>query len=96
MLAAPYHRNARGLLDSHALLAARDDARAEELVRRRNVGAIVICRNATELGLHPEEEPLPLVHRLVAGEPPPWLREIALPEESGYVLYEVMFDDAVR
>ena len=96
VLAAPYHRNARGLLDAHALLAARDDALAEDIVQRRNVGAIVFCRYSRELGLYPEDAPLPLVHRLVAGDAPPWLREVALPEESGYVLYEVVSDDAVR
>jgi hypothetical protein len=79
VLASPYHRNATGMLDAHAVLAATDDAAARSVMARRGARWVLICpisaaeRNFFEAGA------ASLYARLARGEVPLWLAAEPLP-----------------
>jgi hypothetical protein len=66
VLAAPYHRFGRGLLDAHEILSARDGARAAA-VDRRDVTYVVTCAGARGWGKDA------LGDALRSGAAPDWL-----------------------
>ncbi|HJM48998.1 MAG TPA: hypothetical protein QGF63_04020 [Alphaproteobacteria bacterium] len=80
VVATPYHRNDAGILDAYDALRAIDDAKAREIIGRRGVDWLLICRNGKEQRWYqgPGET---LFDRLKAGQPPPWLEAMTLPDE---------------
>lgn len=73
VLAAPYHRNAAGLLLAEDILAGPDGVAALDRAGGRYV---VICRSDSEVGLIAKRGPDGLVARLVAGERPGEFRSL--------------------
>lgn len=90
-LASPYHRNAAGLRDVHALFTARDDEQALDVVRRRGVDLLLLCPAGPERIVHDLHAGDGSLHdRLCRGERPAWLAPVPLPPGAeGWLLFEV-------
>lgn len=91
VVATPYHRN-QGIADSHRILAAMTVDEARGALERREVDVILLCpaRDRAFFGRASEELPEPSLYtRLTEGEPPPWVRPLAFPEESGFQAFQV-------
>ncbi len=85
VLAAPYHRNIRGLADNRRIFAGAEKE-ALATVRARNVGAILYCRKHAPLSVY-AGRPAFLNDRLGADRPPSWL--VPVMREDGLGLYRV-------
>ena len=81
VLAAPYHRNARGLADHRRIFAGTEED-ALSTARARGVDAIVFCREHAAVRAFPDH-PAFLDERLAAGRPPWWLVTITRNEDVG-------------
>lgn len=81
-VAGPYHRNARGILDSIDFFGAADDAKARLILRQRGVKYVLSCPDASAL---PDSRSA----RLAAGNVPDWLTPLPLPEGQDLSLYAV-------
>jgi hypothetical protein len=91
VVAAPYHRNVTGNLDSDAIFAAADDALARRLVAQRGVELIVFCRRGPAVLQASFQGEATFVNRLVEGRVPAWLRRVELPEPSGdFLVFQVV------
>lgn len=82
VLAGPYHRNRRGILDVHAAFNSPDGPRVREIIEVRRVELIMLCPDADRslLGQGPPES---VFHRLVGGPLPPWATAVDLPDDVG-------------
>jgi hypothetical protein len=76
-LAAPYHRNAGGIIDGFAALDGTTEA-AQAVVSRRKVTYVATCPDDPEVGLIREIAPDGFLSRLLRGDLPPWLQPIAI------------------
>ena len=85
VLAAPYHRNIRGLADNRRIFAGTEE-QSLATIRARNVGAVLYCRELDWVTTRPNR-PAFLNRRLGAGRPPWWLVPVAHDEDMG--LYRV-------
>lgn len=85
VLAAPYHRNARGIQDNRLIFAG-TEAEALAVIRRRGVGAVLYCRDHGPPPQFAGRTPF-LRERLRAGRPPAWLEPVMV--EAGVALYRV-------
>ena len=85
VLAAPVHRNVRGLRD-HRRLFGGTEQEARGIVEARDVAAILFCSRYAPFTNHPNR-PGYLNERLAAGNPPPWLAPVLLRDGMG--LYRV-------
>ena len=85
VLAAPYHRNTRGLADHRRIFAGTEEE-SLATVRARDVGAILYCRKFEWVTTYPNR-PAFLNQRLGAGHPPWWLVPVWHDEDMG--LYRV-------
>ena len=88
VLAAPYHRNRDGILDSVAILTATpEDARA--LIAGRGIDYVAICAASGELDTQLEGHPDALFTTLRAGRTPAWLVRIPDTGSGGTWVYRV-------
>ncbi|MGQ0676619.1 MAG: hypothetical protein ACT4N4_11110 [Rhodospirillales bacterium] len=76
VVAGLYHLNVDGLSDAVAVITARDDAMAREILTRRGVAYVLVCA-APAPSAH--IDPAQLFPRLERGEAPDWLRAQPLP-----------------
>ena len=87
-----HHRNAAGILDGVRILAGRDEGVVLDLVRKRGIDLILLCpkSDSDSYFLSDTDDPI-LYRRLVSGDPPVWLREVALPSglEGEFRLFEI-------
>ncbi len=93
ILGTLHHRNAAGILDSVRILGGAEDAEVLRLVRRRGIELILICLNSGSGGyIRGRADKRILYRRLERGEPPAWLKEIAIPRDLGqaFRLFEVL------
>jgi hypothetical protein len=75
---SPYHRAAGGFADTHAVLAATDDAQARAILARRGASHVLLCTAHRPPWLA-AAEPAALDARLRADTPPGWLVPEPLP-----------------
>ena len=81
VLAAPYHRNAPGILDVYRLFSAVDPAVSTAIVDARGIELVLLCPSARErLFYGGAAEGLTLYQRLLEGRQPHWLTPVALPD----------------
>ena len=81
VLAAPYHRNAPGILDVYRMFSAVDPAASKAIVDARGIELALLCPSPRErLFYVGEAEGVTLYQRLLEGRPPPWLAPVALPD----------------
>ncbi|MFL5172279.1 MAG: hypothetical protein ACJ8CX_16725 [Microvirga sp.] len=88
VVAAPYHRNRDGVLDTIAAFTAKpDESRA--ILARRGVDTIAFCTTSTELDhlIGPEADTL--ANRLKRGDPPAWLEPVADPSDAATRVYRL-------
>ena len=85
VLAAPYHRNARGLSDFRLIFAGSEE-QAVETMRARDVDAVLFCRRARPASAF-ADRPAFLNARLASGDPPWWLIPLFRDDDMG--LYRV-------
>jgi hypothetical protein len=86
---APYHRNGDGILDTYDLFRAADPAVARGILQRRQVDLVLLCPAPRNLKAYRQPGATTFAERLAAGETPGWLKPIAAPEASGFLLYQV-------
>jgi hypothetical protein len=92
VVGTPYHRNGEGILDTIDLLSTTDMTAAKAIVRRRNVGLLLVCPGDSEADNYRGDGNMPSVmDRLTQNDPPNWLRPVPLnrAESGGYLLFEV-------
>jgi hypothetical protein len=71
VVATPYHRNARGILDARSIFETADPEVARRLIEKRGVGVVVTC--GVEVPSAPPDDGLPFVTRLRSGDAPDWI-----------------------
>ena len=89
VLAAPYHRNARGLGDNRLIFAG-TEKQALETIRSRNVDTILFCQQYTHVTAF-GHQPGFLNERLTQDKPPRWLATVVDGEHVG--LYTIHTPD---
>lgn len=90
-VASPYHRNAEGLLDSYAFMSATDQQAARSIAARRGIDWIVMCTGRPWFPVVESDARETLYGQLSAGDVPPWLRVVALPDSlaRSFRIFEV-------
>ena len=79
VIATPYHRNDRGVLDSHRFMAAANDADARVIAVARDIDVVVACRRLDWEPRVPADAPGTLYARLMDGRAPDWMRPLPTP-----------------
>jgi hypothetical protein len=85
VIAAPYHRNIRGLADNRLIFSG-SAAEALRTIKARGVKAVLFCPLYAEYSRFPNKPPF-LSGRLMAADPPDWL--IPVKTGKGFGLYAV-------
>ncbi len=106
-IAAPYHGNVSGLLDSTRFFSTSDPDEAKRIARDRNVGLVVLCRTLPSLYVPParavafdesgkktDNTDATFAEQLLKGETPKWLKRFEFPLVDDYLIYEVNLDPA--
>lgn len=89
VVAAPYHRNVRGILDTRDAFSA-DPRHALGMLQTRGIDAIVVCPSR-DLGFVGPVGDESLLRRLIDGPLPEFVRRLHLPAQAGdLALYQVM------
>lgn len=78
VVAAPYHRDQQGLLDAFHFFDG-PIAAGRDILARRGVSLVVVCRGMPELTSPPTAAPDSFVRLSAAGKLPGWLREVSAP-----------------
>jgi hypothetical protein len=78
VVAAPYHRNERGVLDAFAFFNGPIDE-AREILKRRGVTLVVVCPGMPEMKGRRDAAPDSFVRLRQAGKLPAWLVDQTLP-----------------
>jgi hypothetical protein len=96
VLSAPFHENVNGNLDALRFFRATDPRIAEQIVRRRGVDLVLLCRKTESIYLYDDPQQSsnaaishPLAKRLLNNDIPTWLRRIPLDEASDILLFQV-------
>ena len=80
VVGSPYHRNSAGILDSHAIFTAPDDAEARRLMAARSIDLVAVCGQPKVAAFFEGETDGPSFHRrLREGAQPAWLRPLDFP-----------------
>jgi hypothetical protein len=93
VVGAPYHRNARGILDIYRIFSAADGSVSKTLLDARGIELVLLCPSPREQLLYASEaEGATLYERLIDGRTPGWLEPVALPERlaARFRLYRVL------
>ena len=93
IVAGPYHRNDRGILDLHTFFAATDSEVSRQIAAERDGRFALVCTGSEDGNLYAGSSDAPSLHdRLVEGAPPPWLTLVAGGDREGegfFRLYEM-------
>ena len=92
VVATLQHRNAAGILDGVRILGGHDEGAILGLVRRRGIDLILLCpKSDSDSYFLDGTDDRVLYRRLENGDPPAWLREVAIPVALGesFRLFEV-------
>lgn len=89
VVATAHHRAASALKDTIAAFLA-DPAQAEAIVRRHGARYVAVCPGLAEAEIYRQAAPNGLMAQLSKGQAPAWLRPVALPRESGLLLWAVL------
>jgi hypothetical protein len=95
VVAAPYHRNTAGNLDTHRFFTSEDEAVSRRILQDRRVELVVLCPEEDEPFFGGSAPGRPsLFSRMLDGDAPPWLRAVTWPgvETSGYLVFEAVHD----
>ena len=96
VLSAPFHENINGNLDALRFFQATDPQTAEEIIRRRGVDFVLLCRKTESIYLYTDPQQAsetaisrPLAKRLLSNDIPAWLHPIPLDKGSDILLFQV-------
>jgi hypothetical protein len=87
VVAAPYHRDQQGLLDAFHFFDG-PIAAGRDILARRGVGLVVVCRGMPELTSPPSAAPDSFVKLFAANRLPDWLEEVS-PPGAALTVYRV-------
>lgn len=103
ILAAPFHMDIDGNVDSTRFFSTPYPEEAEAIARRRHIDLVVSCMFAENFYFHinpwkknpaeegPGKDFAPhFIERLLTGRIPPWLKPVKIPGLTNYVIYEVL------
>lgn len=103
ILAAPYHMNVAGNLDSMRFFSTPYPDEAEAIARRRHIDLVVTCAYASNFYFHiapwkkdgaeegPGKDFAPhFIERLLIGHIPAWLKPVKVEGLNNFVVYEVL------
>lgn len=101
-LAAPYHTNVKGNLDSTRFFRAKRPQEAEKIIRADKAELVLLCSDLPYLYRTKADETrigadgklarasgMDFAERLALGETPPWLKRVSMPFMGKVLLYEV-------
>ncbi len=89
VMAAPYHTNVRGNLDSIAFFRAEDPKEAEKIARRGGAEMVLLCGKLSDIYKSKEKENPSFAEQLIAGKTPSWLKPVEMPFMGRALLFEV-------
>jgi hypothetical protein len=89
VVATAHHRAPQALHDVIAAFTA-DPAKAEAIVRGRGARYLAICPGLAEAAIYRGAAPHGLMAKLSAGQAPAWLKPVAMPKDSGLLVWEVL------
>lgn len=100
-MAAPYHTNVRGNLESTRFFRAKDAREAEKILRASGAELVLLCRDIPDLykseaagtrvredGTIEEKKKTNFVEQLVSGRVPRWLKRVEMPFMEKAMLFE--------
>jgi len=93
VIATPYHRNAKGILDAYWIMTAGSDEKAHALIKQRGIDMVLVSNKSTEKIYYTQQhKQSTLYDRLMNGTIADWLTELTLPNplSSTYKLYQVI------
>jgi hypothetical protein len=102
VLAAPFHMDVAGNIDSMRFFSTPYPEEAEAIARRRHIDLIVSCRYFPEVYLRPtlskelsredstKDFAPHMIERLMLDKVPNWLKRVSTPTLPNYVIYEVL------
>lgn len=103
ILAAPYHMDVEGNVDSTRFFSTPYPDEAEAIVRRRHIDLVISCMLAESFYFNtrpwdkaadtagPGKDFAPhFIERLISGHIPAWLKPVKVPGLTNYVIYEVL------
>ena len=90
VVGAPYG-NAQSLSDTWRFFGALDDSVPREIVARRNVDLVLVCRDSGERQFYDKAGISTMFAQLLDGVPPQWLERVQLPDQlaDAFRLYRV-------
>ncbi len=91
MIGGPYHRNARGILDTYDLFTSKPEAGAH-ILRERGIDYLMTCRSSPDYTFYlNEDKGNGLLKQLDKNHPPAWLAPIPKADEDQKVqIYRVL------
>jgi hypothetical protein len=92
VIGTPVTIRGRGMLDTYEIMTADSDQKALEMIRKRGIDTIVLCRTPAERSFFSKpEQASTFYQRLREGPVPQWLRKVKLPTNlSSFMLFEVL------
>ena len=93
VIATPYHRNGRGIMDTYDIMTADTDEKALELMQKRQIDVILLCPTSSESAFYSKPEQISTFYqRLSQNMIPHWLRKVELPRDlsSLFLLFEIV------
>ena len=90
VIGTPYG-NPRALKDTRGFFGAEDDSGPNEIVSRRDVDLVLVCRSSGEHLYYDKVGVSTMFTQLAIGAPPEWLAPVQLPDQlaSAFRLYHV-------
>lgn len=80
VVATPFHRNVRGILDAHGIMTAISDEEAHALIRQRGINLIIVNNDPSERKYYSRAPQGTIFYdRLQDGKYPDWIKKIELP-----------------
>ena len=91
VVGTPYHSNTKAIEDTYRIMTDLDDHRARQIMARRGVELVLICRGNDYSNILAPGAKDTLYARLKRQAPPAWLRPIVLPAPINeiFMLYSV-------
>ncbi|MGQ0741922.1 MAG: hypothetical protein ACT4OG_06475 [Alphaproteobacteria bacterium] len=93
VVAGPYHRDEKGILDTYKLFTRTPESGAR-ILRERDIDYVMICRSSPDYTFYLKERAdNTLLRRLDAGQDPPWLERLkALNPEQKVRVFRILRD----
>ncbi len=88
ILAAPFHQDIGGNIDSYRFFAAENAVAAEDIIRGRKADLVVLCRKSLAM-YDGDNGGISLTRQLIEGKIPAWLKPVAARGLGDMLVFEV-------